>query len=377
MKQNQKILWFTWKDKKNMASGGAEIVNEELAKRLVADGHQVILLVAGVDGAPDREERDGYTVIRVGNRWSVYWEAYRYYQKHLVGWPDLVIEEVNTIPFLTHLYIKDIKIIYLFYQLCREIWFYQMFFPLNWIGYWLEPFYLRRMATNRFTVLTESKSARDDLARYGFDKALTHIFSIGLEIQPVTDLNRIKKYDQPTLLSLGAIREMKRPHLQIAAFEIAKQSVPNLKMKIAGLGFRPYFHKVMKLIEESPYRQDIEYLGKVKQTQKMELMQRAHLIAVTSVKEGWGLIVTEANSQGTPAVVYDVDGLRDSVIDGQTGLIAQENSPAGLAKAMVKLLTDQKKYHTLRQQAWQHSRGMTFDNGYQQFISILSQASDQ
>ena len=37
-----KILWLTWKDRKNPLAGGAEVVNEELAKRLVKDGHEVI-----------------------------------------------------------------------------------------------------------------------------------------------------------------------------------------------------------------------------------------------------------------------------------------------------------------------------------------------
>jgi glycosyltransferase involved in cell wall biosynthesis len=44
---------------------------------------------------------------------------------------------------------------------------------------------------------------------------------------------------------------------------------------------------------------------------------------VTSVKEGWGLIVTEAGSQATPAIVYDVDGLRDSVTNRETGIIVK------------------------------------------------------
>ena len=38
-----------------------------------------------------------------------------------------------------------------------------------------------------------------------------------------------------------------------------------------------------------------------------------------SLAEGWGLTILEANTLGTPAVAYDVPGLRDSVRDGQTG----------------------------------------------------------
>lgn len=356
-----------------MASGGAEVVNEHIARRMAKHGYEVILLVAGVKGESTEEIVDGYRVIRVGDRWSVYWQAYQYCKKHLSDWPDLVIEEVNTIPFLTHFYIKNKPIVYVFYQLCREIWFYQMFFPLNWIGYWLEPLYLRLMAANKFTVLTESQSAKDDLSRFGFDPKLTHIFSVGLENDPVKSIDNIKKYDDPTMLSLGAIRDMKRPDQQIRAFELAKQKLPDLKLKIAGLGFGIYFQTIKKMIDESPYKNDIEYLGKVSHEKKIELMQRSHLITVTSVKEGWGLIVTEANSQGTPAVVYNVDGLRDSVKHGKTGLVTRHNTPQDLADNIVTLLTDKEKYLTLREEAWQWSKQITFERSYEEFMSHIKE----
>src|SRR3990172_9551868 len=101
-----KILWFNWKDRKNPLAGGAELINEEIAKRLVRDGNEVILLVAGFSGAKTEEIIDGYKVVRLGNRWTVYWQAYRYYKKYLMGWADLVIDEMNTIPFFAKFYVK-------------------------------------------------------------------------------------------------------------------------------------------------------------------------------------------------------------------------------------------------------------------------------
>ncbi len=113
------ILWFTWKDRKNPLAGEAEMVNEELAKRLAKRGHKVIILTAGFAGAKHKEKIKGYQVIRVGNRWSVYLAAFIYYKRHLQGWPDLVIDEINTIPFFTKYYVKE-KNILGSHQLCRE-----------------------------------------------------------------------------------------------------------------------------------------------------------------------------------------------------------------------------------------------------------------
>ncbi len=363
-----KILWFTWKDRKNPTSGGAELLNEELAKRLVQERHEVIFIVAGFPGAKKQEIIDGFHVVRVGNRWTVYFEAYRYFKKYLNGWANLVIEEVNTIPFLTQLYIRQKKVL-IVYQLCREIWFYQIFFPLNTIGYFLEPVYLWLLRKNK--VITISKSTKNDLATYRFKPHSIFIIPVGIELEPITDLQNVKKYSRFTVLSLGTIREMKRTHHQIKAFELAKKKIPELKLKIAGDSDNRYGKKFLKMIENSPNKDDIEYLGKITNEKKTELLQKCHVLLVSPVKEGWGLIVTEAASQGSPAIGYKIDGLRDSIQNNKTGLICEENNPRNLAANIVKLYRNKALYKKLQINAWQWSKEMTFDRSYQEFLKII------
>jgi len=389
-----KILWLTWKDKSHPHAGGAETVNEELAKRLAHDGHEVLFVVGGFSGGAEEKARDGFKIIRVGGWYSVYWYAYRYYKKHLQGWADLVIDEMNTVPFFASFYVsqsvipaparndsrsdsgrkvgiqeKRPKVIMFVHQLCREIWFYQMHFPLNVIGYLLEPIYLWMFRKSR--VVTISESTKKDLMRYGFSSDRIQVISQGIDVEPIGSLEDVQKYPEPTALSLGVIREMKRTADQVRAFEIAKRSLPKLKMKIAGVANGAYGEKVLALIEKSPYRNDIEYCGRVSQEKKIELMQKSHCILVTSVKEGWGLIVTEAASQGTPAAVYDVDGLRDSVRDGATGILAKTNTPAGLAEAVVSIFSDTERYDRMRKQGFEWSKEITFEKSYRDFLEAI------
>ena len=86
------------------------------------------------------------------------------------------------------------------------------------------------------------------------------------------------------------------------------------------------------------------------------------------VKEGWGLTITEAASQGTPAIVYDADGLRDSVRNDETGLITKPNAKA-LASAIVALISDKELLGRLRKAAWLWSKEMTFDESYKNMAS--------
>lgn len=363
-----KILWFTWKDRQHPDSGGAEVVNEELAKRLVQAGHEVIFIVSGFANSQPKEEIDGYQIIRVGSRWTVYFRAWRYYKRHLQGWADLVIDEVNTMPFFSKLYVKEPNILFV-HQLCRQIWFYQMFFPLNILGYLLEPLYLRLLSDQK--VITVSQSTKLDLTNYGFSPKNIAVISQGITMTPISNLEDISKYNTPTLLSLGSLRPMKRTLDIIEAFEMCKPENPTLKLIVAGSSPGSYAKKVLKKIQNSPYQQDITYLGEVSFSKKKELMRSSHLILVASVKEGWGLIVTEAASQGTPAVVYNVDGLRDSVKHSITGLVCKSNKPGQMALQISWIIGEPRYYRRFQQAGWQWSKTINFQKSCQDFLQAL------
>ena len=365
------ILWFTWKDKKNPRAGGAEMVNEEIAKRLVKDNHRVTFLVAGYKGGKFQEVVDGYKIIRVGGRYTSYFKAYRYYKNNLEGWPDLIIEEINTIPFFTQWYSQknNPKRILLIYQLCREIWFYQERFPINLFGYFIEQIYLRFLNNN--ICITESISTKNDLLKYGFKENNIFIFPVGIDLQPVQSLEVQKKFENFTLLSYGSVRKMKRIDQQIRAFEIAKRQIPGLQLKIAGSFLEPYGKKIKKMVDNNPYKKDIEFVGKTTLAQKVNLMKKSHVLLMTSVKEGWGLVVTEAASQGTPSIGYDADGIRDSIKNNLTGIITKSNIHDSLSQSVIKLYNDKRLYQRLRKNAWEWSKQFTYTKSYQKFKKIL------
>src|SRR6185369_1248424 len=190
--------------------------------------------------------------------------------------------------------------------------------------YLIEPLATRLLGRSGTSLITVSASTRRELESYGFAADKAHVISEGIELTPLYMLESAYKFARPTVLSLGGMRAMKRTLHQIQAFEIAKKRLPELQLKIAGDASGPYGQQVLQYIANSPYAADIEYLGKVSWQEKMQLMRSCHVITVSSVKEGWGLIVTEAASQGTPAVVYNVPGLRDSVRHNQTGIVTAE-----------------------------------------------------
>jgi glycosyltransferase involved in cell wall biosynthesis len=84
----------------------------------------------------------------------------------------------------------------------------------------------------------------------------------------------------------------------------------------------------------------VELLGFIDEDTKVQLLRSAHVVATASQKEGWGLTVLEAAACGTPAVAFDVPGLRDAIRDGETGLLVAGDDARALAGALRRVLED-------------------------------------
>ena len=368
------IVWFSWKDIKHPLAGGAEVVSDSLRKKLAANGHTVTLITASYSGAIKNEKVDNIHIHRSGGRIGVYLKAWLYYRKYLKHEPDLVIDEMNTIPFFAGLYSKQ-RTVLLTYQLARRVWFYQMIFPFSVIGFLLEPLYLRILATKYRLVLTESQSTKNDLVRHGFKDKCIHTFRVGMEMKSPKVIP--EKNNLNTILFLGALRPMKQPLEAVKAFEHAHKQIPSLRFIIAGDNSGKYAEKVLRYISRSTHKNAIQVLGRVDNETKLTLLKNAALILVTSAKEGWGLIVTEANSQGTPAIAYDTDGLRDSVLQNETGILVEKQNPVKMSMSICDLLKDRSKYELMQTKAFAFSKQFTFSNSYEDFMKIIQGYADE
>jgi len=89
----------------------------------------------------------------------------------------------------------------------------------------------------------------------------------------------------------------------------------------------------------------VEFAGWVSEQDKHRLLCAAWLLMHPALIEGWGIVVAEAAIRGTPAVAFDVPGLRDSVVHGQTGLLVR--TEAEFASAWASLALDGRRREQL------------------------------
>ena len=315
-----RILILNWKDLAHPAAGGAEVLTEEVARSLVARGHRVTLFAAAVAGRPEREDVEGVRVVRRGSRLGVYRAAQRFWKSEGRGAFDVVIDEINTRPFLTPRWIRETPIVALIHQLAREIWFDETPFPVSLLGrYLLEPWWLRRYRD--VPALTVSPSSAQSLVRYHSWRDVT-VIPEGSAPHPVPSVD--KEHD-PTIIFLGRLVAMKRPDDAIDAFRILARHFPSARLWMVGEG-----PLLPKLRRDAPA--GVELLGRLSRDEVLDRLARAHVLVSTSVREGWGLSVSEAAACGTPAIGYSVPGLVDSIPASGGSLVGPK--PELLGKAL-------------------------------------------
>ena len=124
-------------------------------------------------------------------------------------------------------------------------------------------------------------------------------------------------------------------HLVQAVPELLRRW-PDLHVDIAGTG--PAHDSLLARVRQLGLEQTVSLPGRVSEQAKNDLLSRAWLTVAPSLAEGWGLTVLEANTVGTPAVAYDVPGLRDAVRDGVTGWLVPAGE--GLATSVTAALEE-------------------------------------
>jgi glycosyltransferase involved in cell wall biosynthesis len=329
----------------------------------VAKGHTVEWFSASFPGAAAEEDLDGIRLVRAGRQWTVHWRAFQRYRGRLRGRFDVVIDEVNTIPFFTPLWAR-VPVVMFIHQLAREVWWYEAPFPISAIGYFSESRYLQPYRS--VEALTVSSSTRDDLRRLGFRNSIT-IVPEGIE--PIEIIPAIKP-TEPSFLYVGRLAPSKRIEHILRALAGFRQATGTGTLRMVGSGSARYHDDLEQLAESLNIAGSVTFCGRVSASEKHRSMAEAHALLMTSVREGWGLVVTEANACGTPAIVYDVPGLRDSVRHEQTGLVVVPR-PEHLTTAMIRLTTDTNLYSRLAEEARRWSKTFSFDDAARSVGHVL------
>jgi glycosyltransferase involved in cell wall biosynthesis len=362
-----RVLFLNWRDIRHHRAGGAEVLTHEHARRLVRRGHEVTLFTGATAGVPQEETIDGVAIVRHGGPVTTRVHAARWYRaKRRAGVRfDVVVEEINTLPYLASRYARAPTVLWV-HQLAREVWWYEAPKLLAPLGFVLERSYLR--LDRRSPALVLSESTRRDLVELGFDERSVDVVPPAIDQSDAAD--RPVEKDRGLLVYVGRLTPSKRvPDLVDALAHIRAGGV-DARLALIGRGGTAERDRIRRRAAARNVAAHVEVLGYVDAEQKRDLLARASLVLMASAREGWGLAVTEANALGTPAVVYDRPGLRDSTVHERTGLITDANPPA-LAAGVLRALGEPGLYEKLQAGAMEWSRRFSWERASHEFEQAL------
>ncbi len=373
-----RFLVLNWRDIQNPLAGGAEKYIHEICKRWVQTyGHEVVLFTSSFHGADGEDIIDGVKIIRRGNSITIYFLAFLFYMAYWRGRFDCILEAKNGgLPWFTRFYAGE-RAIALVHQTGRDFshssylkstWRYEVRGMLGPLMYLLEPFLL---SPYRFSlVIAVSHSTKARLLKLGLDSNAVRVVLGGTNSAPLDTVP--EKEENPTLLYLGRIKRSKRLSDLVKAAFYVRKTVQNLKLWIVGRGDSLYLNELKRLIDKLHLTDNVKFFGYVNEEIKKDLVSRAHLLVLPSIREGWGLVVTEANALGTPVVAYNVAGLTDSVRDKETGLLVESGDVQGLARGIIRVLVDKRLRLKLSRNALNYARWLTWDKSATEFLKVVS-----
>jgi glycosyltransferase involved in cell wall biosynthesis len=207
----------------------------------------------------------------------------------------------------------------------------------------------------RFAVLSES--SKKDTVKVGIDPDRITV------IPPGTDFDRFS-HDasvtlEPVVLHVGRLKRYKAIDHLLRATKLLKERGVRFTTVVVGDGDdKP---RLEGLAAKLGLGEQVWFTGFVSEAEKVNWYRRATVLVENSVKEGWGLIVIEANACGTPVVVANSPGLRDSSKDGVNGLMYNYGDVPALAEKLEKLLSDGALRSRLGQQAIEWAKQWTWD----------------
>ncbi len=363
-----KILIFNWQDKKNPLSGGAEVHLHEIFSRVAKSGHEVTLFCSSFKGAKKEEFIEGIHVIREGGRYLFNFRVfYKYFTKFRHEKFDVVIDDMNKIPFFTPLFVRE-PLYFIVHHIFNKSIFLEVPWPIAFYVYLMEKLGLFIGRWKKIRVIVVSPSTKKELIQKGFEADNIKIIYNCVDhnqYQP----DETKRNITPLIGYVGRIKKYKSIEHLIRAFAGLVRDNYNAELIIVGDGDNRL--SLENLSKELGIAKNIGFTGFVDETTKVALIQKMWFEVNTSSKEGWGLTVIEANACKTPVIASNVPGLRDSVRDGETGILYEYGNINELTEKIKFLLDDSDLLTKLSNNAYAWSQKFKWENAAKDMIDIL------
>ncbi|MHB8456528.1 MAG: glycosyltransferase, partial [Acidimicrobiales bacterium] len=176
------------------------------------------------------------------------------------------------------------------------------------------------------------------------------------------------KAERPLVVAVGRLVPVKRFDRLIRCVAELHERHPGLECIIIGEGSeRGALEALRHEVGGDSY---ISLPGRVSDLDLVGTYRRSWVLASTSVREGWGMSVSEAAACGTPAVVSRIAGHQDAVVDGETGFLA--GSRAEMLSRLTEMIEDESLRDRMSKAAFHRAGALSWDLTAQGTLAVLA-----
>lgn len=367
-----KVLVLNWRDPRNPEAGGAEVHLHEILRRAAGCGMEIVQVSQACRGLPREETIDGIRILRRGGRFTfnIGLSAWCRRNLDLEGF-DLVVEDLCKLPFFSPSW-SPAPVLVLVPHLFGTTAYREVALPLAFYVDALERFIPRFYSGCRFVAISDS--TRNDLVRRGIRRENILVSPCGIDLETYNPCEP-SRIEPGTILYIGRLKRYKGVQTLLQALGLLRSRGVAATVRIVGEG--DYREELERRTDALGLRDSVVFTGFVPLERKLFELRTARVAALPSEKEGWGLTVIEANACGTPVVASDSDGLRDSVRDGETGMLVPHGDPEALADALQAILQDDPLRERLSKAGLAWARGFTWDRTAAEVIEAMREAAKQ
>lgn len=360
------ILFCNWRDTRNPEGGGSERYVESMARGLVAEGHTVTIACAAHDHAPRDEVVDGVRFVRRGTKLDIYVRTFLALLLGRYGKVDAVVDVQNGLPFFTRLATRK-PVVVLVHHVHREQW--PVVYPglVGRIGWWIESWLAPRLY-RRCQYVAVSMATKLELIELGVDRERIAIVHNGNDPAPVAGVRRSAT---PRISVVGRLVPHKQVEHAIEAVAEMNADHPDLVLDVIGAGW--WDDELREHAMARGVSDQVVFHGFVDDATKHELLAQSWVMALPSLKEGWGIVIGEAGGHGVPTVAYSTaGGTTESIDHKDTGLLV--DTPAELTLALRRLIEDRELREFLGRGALAKSFTFGWEASQQAFARIVTTA---
>jgi glycosyltransferase involved in cell wall biosynthesis len=279
----------------------------------------------------------------------------------------IILENVNHIPFYTPIIYPRSQSISIIHHVAKSQLYMEapIIAPIiDMLERGISPLLYRNKL-----VIAPSKSTAAQLARLGYNRV--HVIPPGVDYEKLSEGSKRYAKKQYTIIYFGRIMKYKQIHHLIKALARVVEEIPDVRLTIAGKACsQQYLTQLYSLIDRLNLEKHVIIRVNVPEREKIRLLAEAQVYATATIQEGWAITVIEANACGTPAVGYNVPGLRDS-INEKTGILVKPGDVKTLAETLTYLLMDDGLREKLSKNALEWSKQFSWDKATEEFLKLL------